>query len=205
MSTPPDRLFNLGIPPANNPPNCGAAVISPPPPPPPPPPASLLLLAIPTSLPALALGIGGAPGTGGAPNDATLPPPPAPPTTPAIVGALLSFVTAFRNLIPFVMSELSAPCSNFTYQAQPYPSGSCKQIQQVGPYPISPFCWPAASPRGWRWWRRRRRWRWRWHDFSSPLFLSCLIMDFLTVTVVATLTACVLGRCEREPEGREVG
>ena len=116
MSTPPDRLFNLGIPPANNPPNCGAAATKPPPPPLLPPPASLLLLAIPTSLPALALGIGGAPGTGGAPNDATLPPPPAPPappTTPVTVGALLSFVTAFRNFIPFVMSELSAPCSNF--------------------------------------------------------------------------------------------
>lgn len=67
MLTPPPRLFNLGIPPANSPPSCGAASI---------PPAagcSLLLLAL-LPLPALPAPPGGRnpPGIGGAPAGAAL-------------------------------------------------------------------------------------------------------------------------------------
>lgn len=82
MLTPPPRLFSLGIPPANRPPNCGAASI---------PPAagcSLLLLALfaPLALPAPPGGLS-PPGIGGAPAGA------------ALVSFPLSMIGADRSLI----------------------------------------------------------------------------------------------------------
>lgn len=91
VSTPP-RFFNLGMPPANKPPSCGAA--------------SMLAAAGPVSrLPwslllrnLLPPGTGGArPGTGGAPPTGGPPPPDALPVT----GADRSFVTAFLSALPF--------------------------------------------------------------------------------------------------------
>jgi len=97
VRTPPD-FRNLGIPPANMPPSCGAPPIEASDPPP----TSLLALALPES------GLDKPPGTGGAPNGdgaaALLTPPPT-------IGADLSFVTAFFNCRPFVMSVKSAPYS----------------------------------------------------------------------------------------------
>ena len=100
----PPRLFNFGIPPAKSPPNWGAADA--PFEAPPPPLLSLLLLALfgmdGSELP------GGLRPPGGADTLASIGPdedPPAFPTT----GADLSFVTAFFNFVPFVISPRSAP------------------------------------------------------------------------------------------------
>lgn len=110
VSTPP-RLRSLGIPPANSPPSCAAGALG------------ALSTPEPVSLPLRALlgaapegtggggampvgglpkvGTGGAPATGGAPP--TLPP------VPPNCGAERSFVTAFFNLVPLLISERSAP------------------------------------------------------------------------------------------------
>lgn len=110
VSTPP-RLRSLGIPPAKSPPSWGAAGSAVPLSPPDP--VSLLLR---SRLAACPGGTGGAsppgggggfamPGTGGAapnggPEDLTPP--------PAIIGADLSLVTVFFNLVPLLISERRA-------------------------------------------------------------------------------------------------
>ena len=93
--TPPD-FRNLGMPPANIPPNCGP----PPNAPSDPPPTSLLALALAAS------GLANPPGTGGAPNGegAT-----ALFVSPPTIGADLSLVTAFFNFRPFSISDRRAP------------------------------------------------------------------------------------------------
>lgn len=110
VSTPP-RLRSLGIPAANSPPSCAAGALG------------VLSTPEPVSLPLRArlgagaedtggggaipvgglpnVGTGGAPATGGAAP--TLPPP------PPNCGADLSFVSAFFNLVPLLISERSAP------------------------------------------------------------------------------------------------
>lgn len=103
MFTPPPLLFNLGIPPANNPPSCGAASI------PLPPPAagageSLLLLARFALLdPPGGLsppGIGGAPATGAEPESFPR----------SMMGAERSLICAtFFNRAPAWMSPSKAP------------------------------------------------------------------------------------------------
>lgn len=95
----PPRLFNLGIPPANIPPSCGAAGSAGP--------VSLLLrsrLLLPDANGA-ELGGGLSPGTGGAPPIGG----PEESLGLSIIGAERSFVTAFFNLAPLVMSVRSAP------------------------------------------------------------------------------------------------
>ena len=98
VSTPPLLFFNLGIPPANSPPSCGApsiaAIVVPDP-------VSLLLLtrlpgtggASPPGGPPIP-GIKGAPPTGGPPPD----------DEPATDGADRSFVTAFLRAFPLWIS-----------------------------------------------------------------------------------------------------
>lgn len=108
----PPRLRSLGIPPANSPPSCAAGALG------------VLATPEPVSLPLRArLGadpegtggggaspVGGLPmvGTGGAPATGG-PPPVLPPPSFPICGADLSFVTAFFNLAPLLISERSAP------------------------------------------------------------------------------------------------
>lgn len=111
VSTPP-RLRSLGIPPANSPPSCAAGALG------------ALSTPEPVSLPLRALlgaapegtggggaiPVGGLPrvGTGGAAATGGAPPALAPPEFP-ICGADRSFVTAFFNLAPLLISERSAP------------------------------------------------------------------------------------------------
>jgi hypothetical protein len=65
---------------------------------------------------AAAPGIGGATILGGLPIPIPVPVPPLPPPPPpdepvdTTIGALRSFVTAFRNLMPLVISVFRAPC-----------------------------------------------------------------------------------------------
>lgn len=90
------------MPPAKSPPSCGASGS--------PPPLSLLLRTRFTSPPAgidgappgglSKLGIGGAPPTGAVVE---------PPLFPSMAGAERSFVTAFFNRVPLLMSESRAP------------------------------------------------------------------------------------------------
>jgi hypothetical protein len=98
----PPRLFSLGIPPANNPPNCGASgkALAPPP-------VSLPLLALllPGTAGAAPPGGFNVPGTGGALGAAG----PEDVLDPSIMGADRSFVTAFFNWAPLLMSPRSAP------------------------------------------------------------------------------------------------
>jgi hypothetical protein len=107
VSIPPPRFFNLGIPPAKSPANCGGCSN----------PVTALLSLEPWSLLLRALfpaGTGGAsppggftiPGTGGAPPKGAAD---APPDVFPIIGADRSFVTAFLSFVPFVISERSAP------------------------------------------------------------------------------------------------
>lgn len=113
VATPPPVFLNLGIPPANMPPSCGAVGISLADPTPlDAPPASLLLLPL-----VATLGTGGArpedfpaPGTaGGIPTGAM----------PELLDLLSSsgpersFVTAFFSLAPLVMSVNNAPCMEY--------------------------------------------------------------------------------------------
>lgn len=114
VSTPPPVFLSFGIPtPAKIPPNCGAAVaplLSPPPV------ASLLLLAR-FDPPAPAPGTGGARLLGGLPRPGTAGAPPfdGPAEAPNVfptMGADRSFVTAFFNLAPLVISVRRAPCSS---------------------------------------------------------------------------------------------
>ena len=106
VATPPLVFLNLGMPPANKPPNCGAPPIAEESPPVAAPVSLLLLARVPPP------GTGGArllgaliPGTGGAP-----------PTGATEVGfessmaAERSFVTAFFKFAPFEISDSSAPC-----------------------------------------------------------------------------------------------
>lgn len=108
VSIPPPRFFNLGIPPANIPPSCGAAAI-PPASPPATAPSSLLLRArFPPPSPVGARLPGGfsIPGTGGAPPTGGAAEPPAFEST---MGADRSLVTAFFRRAPLEMSESNAP------------------------------------------------------------------------------------------------
>lgn len=116
VSTPPRVLLSFGIPPANKPASTGGVLT------PPAPPASLFPRDLkpadgggggggapgPPEL-AAALGAFGTFGTDGGFPSPDAPGPPGPATFPVTVGALRSFVVAFRSLIPFVMSVLSAP------------------------------------------------------------------------------------------------
>lgn len=105
IPTPP-VFFNFGMPPANKPPSCGA----------PPTAGAAGAFRLPWSLLLLALfpGTGGArpaggraiPGTGGAPPTGAGA---APPEALATIGADRSFVTAFFNALPLLMSESRAP------------------------------------------------------------------------------------------------
>ena len=93
----PPRFFSLGMPPANNPPSCGAADSMPPDGGPDP--WSLLLLARPGVGGARPPGMGGASPTGGPPDDDD-----SLPTS----GAERSLVTAFFRDLPFWISERRA-------------------------------------------------------------------------------------------------
>lgn len=95
VSIPPLRFFNLGIPPAKRPPSCGASAIIPKPP--------LLSLLLRTLDVVASLGFS-SPGIGGALGAA-----PPPSFGRSRIGAERSFVTAFFNRVPFVISESSAP------------------------------------------------------------------------------------------------
>ena len=108
VSTPPPVFLSFGIPtPAKIPPSCGAggidSAVTPPP--------SLLLLNL---FAALDPGTGGANPAGGFPKPGTGGAPPTGGPLEAfddlsITGADRSFVTAFFNLVPFVISPSSAP------------------------------------------------------------------------------------------------
>ena len=111
VSTPPPVFLSFGIPiPAKIPPNCGAAVaplLSPPPV------VSLLLLAR-FDPPVPAPGTGGARPLGGLPRPGTAGAPPfggpvAAPDAFPTMGADRSFVTAFFNFAPLVISVRRAP------------------------------------------------------------------------------------------------
>lgn len=110
VDTPPPVFFSFGIPPAKIPPSCGAAAPA--------------LLSLPDLLGAslfaraLFAGVDGTnPGTGGAPP--TGGPPDEPPEEPATMGADRSFVTAFFNALPFVMSPSKAPCPLYQLLVRP--------------------------------------------------------------------------------------
>ena len=109
VSIPPPRFFNFGIPPANNPANCGGCSI------PDAPPLSLLLWSL--LLRARFAGTGGAspPGGRGAPaNGDEADSPDVFPMT----GADRSFVTAFLSCFPFVMSVRRAPYDKISTKKQ---------------------------------------------------------------------------------------
>lgn len=105
VSTPPPVFFNLGMPPANSPPSCGAAAM-------PAAGASGLLWSLfararfPGTGGASADGAFAMPGIGGAPATGAGPPPPDALLT---MGADRSFVTAFLRGLPLVISVRSAP------------------------------------------------------------------------------------------------
>ena len=164
VSIPPLRFFNLGIPPAKRPPSCGGSTMVPSPPL-----LSLLLrtLDVVASLGFSSPGIGGALGAG-----------PPPSFGRSRIGAERSFVTAFFNRVPFVISESSAPCRLLIMTMEMMGNHLYRILR----------CWrPGRRNAGIRWqrWRRRstchtRRWwrrRWRRHVGYQVVFINVCCLE----------------------------